>query len=422
MPKRAFIGGEDGKARRVTKMYVGVDDTAKKVQRGYIGVGGVARPFFFGGELTYYGEISPINQKRYDLAATAIGDHALIGGGRYHDDGTTVTSYTDVYNKDFTKGTAIYGYGRHCLSATHNDKYAMFGGGYSGTSTGYPSDTVWAFNEELQRVGATSFPIDVGLGAATYFNGYAIFSPVDGDSGSSSAADVSDWFCAYNNNLVRTRVNTYVMEASQLGTLGDWLFVGEGANVNYGSDNVYRYDYETDVYDKDFVRKTTMNITSDKRGNYVFATVGRSNAQRKMLLVAGGNGDPEGEIWEDPVASDVVDVIYPTLSRGTPIRLRDARTGFHGVDVEDFAVFLGGCYYEDDPEGEVRYYTRWRHSVEVFDDLLLRYHPDDMLYARTDHAVTVFNDSILVAGGQGTTSTTYFSYTPINSVEVYKVL
>ena len=58
MAKKAYIG-VDGVARKVKKMYVGVDGAARKIKKGYIGVGGVARPFWTGGELAYYGKITP---------------------------------------------------------------------------------------------------------------------------------------------------------------------------------------------------------------------------------------------------------------------------------------------------------------------------------------------------------------------------
>lgn len=83
-------------ARKVKKGYVGVDSKARKIKKAYIGVGGVARPCWSGGELSYYGTITPLSVARYYLAATTVGDYALFGGGigNNYSAFSTVDAYT----------------------------------------------------------------------------------------------------------------------------------------------------------------------------------------------------------------------------------------------------------------------------------------------------------------------------------------
>jgi hypothetical protein len=80
MSKAAYVG-VGGTARKVTKGYAGVGGVARKIKKGYIGVGGVARPFWSGGELAYYGTITPLSVARGSLAGASNGDFALFAGG-----------------------------------------------------------------------------------------------------------------------------------------------------------------------------------------------------------------------------------------------------------------------------------------------------------------------------------------------------
>ena len=94
MAKKAYIG-VGGVARKVKKGYLGVDGTARKVKKAYIGIGGVARPCWSGGELAYYGAITALSMGRCGLAATTVGDYALFGGG--YNGSSTLYSTVDAY-------------------------------------------------------------------------------------------------------------------------------------------------------------------------------------------------------------------------------------------------------------------------------------------------------------------------------------
>ena len=95
MTKKAYIG-VNGIARKIKKGYVGIDNLSRKIKKAYIGVGGIARPFWSGGELTYYGTITPLSQDSYNLAATSIEGYALFGGGNIY--GNSFYSIVDTYD------------------------------------------------------------------------------------------------------------------------------------------------------------------------------------------------------------------------------------------------------------------------------------------------------------------------------------
>lgn len=80
MAKGAYIGIA-GKARKIKKGYIGVAGKARKIKKAYIGIGGVARPCWNGGEVTYYGAITPLSVSRYRIAAASVGDYAIFAGG-----------------------------------------------------------------------------------------------------------------------------------------------------------------------------------------------------------------------------------------------------------------------------------------------------------------------------------------------------
>ena len=127
MTKAAYIG-VDGKARKIKNGYVGVNGRARKIKKAYVGVGGVARPCWGGGELSYYGTITPLSQARASLAATTVGGYALFGGGS--DSGRT--SVVDAYNSALTRSTPTgLSQAREYLAATTVGDYALFGGGYN---------------------------------------------------------------------------------------------------------------------------------------------------------------------------------------------------------------------------------------------------------------------------------------------------
>ena len=136
MTKKAYIG-VNGIARKIKKGYVGINNIARKIKKAYIGVGGIARPFWSGGELTYYGTITPLSQYRTNLSATSIGGYALFGGGgQFFSYTYSSSSVVDAYDSNLTRSTpTALSQARYGLSATSIEGYALFGGGRSSPSS-----------------------------------------------------------------------------------------------------------------------------------------------------------------------------------------------------------------------------------------------------------------------------------------------
>ncbi|MDR0473236.1 MAG: hypothetical protein LBH43_06155 [Treponema sp.] len=72
--------GVSNVARKAAKIYVGINGIARKVSKAYIGVNNIAKCFWKEASLTW-STPTALSVARYGLAATAVGNYALFGGG-----------------------------------------------------------------------------------------------------------------------------------------------------------------------------------------------------------------------------------------------------------------------------------------------------------------------------------------------------
>lgn len=148
----------------------------------------------FNSSLTANTNISNLNARASEFAATTIGAYALFGGGRYSSTlQTSVTSYT----ASLTRGTpTALSLGRYYLRATTVGDYALFVGGCKNSSTSY--DTVDVYDSALTRTTATALSQKRHAVAATSIGTFAIIA--SGLSGSSMTKVVD----VYDTSLTRT--------------------------------------------------------------------------------------------------------------------------------------------------------------------------------------------------------------------------
>lgn len=279
MAKKALLT-IDGAYCKIKKGFLTADGVYNKVKKAFITIGGVYRPCWSSDEVVYYGRITNLSNKKtglvgamvgnyalfgggrgypdedgndvffytveaYDasltkrsppnlnedgvgMAATTLGDNALIGGGCYwYDDGTYVHHSTvNVYNKSLTKSAnkSLY-ISRTSLGATTAGNYAFFAGGVTYVQPEYAEyeddtyyTTVDAFNTSLTRSNPTE--LDEGrnrLAGATAGN-YAIFGGGDKLYGGKTYAN------AYDQSLTRTIISStefgpyaYIYNAASVG-------------------------------------------------------------------------------------------------------------------------------------------------------------------------------------------------------------
>ena len=373
--------GGYGVARKIKKGYVGIENTARKIKKAYIGIGGVARPCWSGGELAYYGAITPLSQGRYQLAATTVGNYALFGGGEnsagYH-------NIVDAYDTSLTRTTAANMSGsRYQLAATTVGNYALFGGGKKSSTN---LSTVDAYDTSLAKTTPTALSQARSLLSATKVGNYALF----GGGQTSNALNTVD---AYNASLTRSSPTALSNARMRLTAtaVGDYALFGGGYNNGYQA--------TVDVYNSSLTKSTTTNL-SVIRDTLAATTVGN------YALFAGGQ---TGSGYNVSYVS-TVDVYDSSLTKSTATDLSVARQYLSAATVGDFALFGGGT------NGSGYAYV---NTTDAYDKSLTRTTPATLSVRTTYLAATTVGNYALFGGGQQTTNGSSSSYSSV--VDAYTV-
>ena len=297
MAKKAYIG-VDGVARKVKKMYVGVDGAARKIKKGYIGVGGVARPFWTGGELAYYGKITPPTST-YSYSPTAsVGKYGLFfGGDKIVDayDSSLTHSNPAQLNENNSEGTATtvgdyaivarisaeaYSsslvksiitnltdgpspYYRGMFTAATVGNHALFGGGtLQGRGV---TSTVDVYDSSLTHSIATQLSLARSALKAVSVGNYVLFAGGTTDAASSSVATV-DWYDSSLTKGIATNLSAEKFNMVNISHGEYGLFLG-GTNKNATS--VMTVDVYTTSLTKvsvDNISNTANNMNKDSAG------------------------------------------------------------------------------------------------------------------------------------------------------------
>lgn len=388
-------GAEHGSvARKVKKLYCGVDGVARKVKRAYVGVGGVARLWWSGGELGYYGTATPLSIARWQLAATTVGDYALFAGGRY---GTvsgleSLTAVTDAYNKSLTRITApSLATAKHEHSAATTGNYAIFAGGDIGANGNERVKTLDAYDASLTRVTATSLRGRKCYIAATRLGNYAIFAggvkEVSDEDSATMYSPYSLYADAYDTSLTRTSLTNLKQRKGYLSatTVGDYAIIGPG-RVNSST-----LTNSVDAFNSSLTRSDPTAMTNAVE-NYAATTVGD--------YALFGGGGTSGAI-------STVTTYDTSLTRGLATDLSTGKYWHEAVTVGDYALFGPGVY------GTSLGHTN--NVVDAYDKSLTRSIPTNTSITRRNYAAASIGDYALFAGGN------LSNKSPQDAVDVYSV-
>ena len=340
---------------------------AHKVKKAWIGVAGIARLFFGGGELSYYGTATALGAARNNMGATSIGNYALFAGGS-GSSATTVYSTVYAYDKALTQSapTAL-STARSGSAATSVGEYAIFAGGQKNTSR---FNVVNAYDKALTRSTPTALSDKLGGIGATTVGDYAIFAGgTNEDSGMSNAVNV------YDTSLTKSK-KTLSSSIGHMGatTTGDYALFAGGLKYNYSS-----YNPHTTViaFDKSLTMSapTELSVTKSKTGA---TTVG------DYAIFAGGyTGD--GDAF-----TAVVDVYNKSLTRFIAEELSVARMTF-ATTIGDYALFAGGAFGSGVED-----------AVDVYDSSLTHTISTPLSTPRGGLAATSIENYALFAGGSTT--------------------
>lgn len=338
---------------------------ARRIKKAYIGIGGIARPWFTGGELAYYGKATNLSAARYWFDATTVGDYALFGGGSTGSDSAVV----DAYTKSLTRSTpTVLSLARYGLTAVTVGDYGLFCGGiYSGTSGTSVTGTVDAYDKSLTRssptwIGFTSYELtSVAIGE------YAIIA--GGSNFTKSLSAVT----AYDKSLTRLTSVTHLSYITQnfaaVKVGGYALFAGgyyEDGSGNYGYRNIVT------VYNESLTKSSASNL-SVSRCNLAGAVIGR------YAIFAGG--DSASYTYASNVDTYDISLTHTTLD-DLPL----GRRYLGAATLGDYAIFGPGQGYTDG-------------DVDIYDGSLVRTSGTNFSANNYKYSTTVVGDYALFGGG-----------------------
>lgn len=346
--------------------------------------------------LLYCGLADALVANRIHLAATTVGDYALFGGGHKYTAGSTTSptrySYVDTYDKSLTKSTATnLSVARGSLAATAVGNYALFGGGGkgSGSGAGY-SNVVDSYDTSLSRGTVEGLSVARQALAATTVGDYALFG--GGYDGSVRLTTLD----AYDTSLTRTAPTELSVARNGLvaTTVGGYALFGGGYDGSTYSAIVDAYDTSltrsnptelsvgrqslaatevggyalfgggysgsiskvVDAYDTSLTRSapTTLSTTRD---NIVATTV-----SGKYALFAGGRASTSysGNIGNS--YSKVVNAYDTALTMSTTTSITNSRAIAAATSIGDYALFGGG----HKPYSSGNYYYTYYGDVDVY--------------------------------------------------------
>ena len=380
-------------ARKIKKMYIGVNGIARKIKKAYIGVNGIARLFWSGsGEPKKYGTTQALSSARIRIGATSVGDYALFAGGGTSTSTSKQTTTVDTYTSGLTKNTTLTGLttARYVDAAASLGNYAFFVGGLAGSTA---SKVVDIYNGSLSKLtNPTNLSYSACYNAGASNSNYAIFA---GGVSANTDGVSRKYTYAYNSSAQQASSVESLAKARQglaSATVGDYvLFVG-GASSR-----------DVDAYGSSLEKNTNLDVISQTT-----RSMGAASFGDRALFAGGVDGAILGGTKYDRV------YVYDTsLTMTTMIQpLSVARSLPAAVNLGDFVFFTGGA---KDSAGS---YTA-ADTVDAYDSQLTKVVFDGsepLSVARYWHSGTSIGDYALFAGGQGVAGTGI-----VDTVDVYTI-
>ncbi len=327
---------------------------ARRIKKAYIGIGGVARPFWDGAELSYYGTITSLSQARDSLHAASVGNYALFAGGI---NGNTIQKTVDAYNKSLTRSipSELTTGSNAGGAATSTDKYAWFSAGYAAY--------MMCYNASLTRSHFTWYTLD-GCAAAS-IGGYAIFGGGSNVAGTTVYGSVY----AYDESFTQTQLDSLYTARENLAaaSTSKYAFFAGGINVD------------------DEYKSTVVAYNASLTRSYLSTGLSKARAQLAGAgteLYAFFAGGYYGSF------SNVVDAFDNSLTRTVLPTLSGTKRHLAATSLGDFVLFGGGGLN-----------STVRETVDAYDSTLTRTAMTNLSVARQELAATTVGNYAIFAGG-----------------------
>lgn len=302
-------------ARKIKKIYMGINNVAQKMKKAYIGINGIARLWWKKDEVQYYGTATPLKEDRNTMDAATIGKYAIIAGGKVPSDSTNIV---EAYSSSLVKSNlSSLSSAKSEMGSASIGKYALFAGGWTqGSSSTTYHTSVDTYNTSLTKGTASALGIKSACLAGASVKDYALLA--GGCYKQSSTLKNNSTVNTYNTSLTKGSATglssaRYDLTGNSVGNYA--LFAG-----GYVSGPVSTVD----AYDNSLTKIAPASLSRAKY-NFPSAKVG------KYVLFAGGQND-----------NNIVDAYDTSLTRTSPTVLSKARCQLAGASLEDFALFAGG--------------------------------------------------------------------------------
>lgn len=378
-------------ARKVKKIYLGIDNTARKVKKGYIGdTNGLARLFFnnVAKIIKYTGSVTALSAGAQKLAAASNANYALFGGGKT---GSKGSNAVDAYNSTLTRSKPnVLNNAREELAAASAGNYVLFAGGctyyYYGESTKALFSTVDAYNQSLTKSTPTALSNARHLLSGASIGGYALFAggydyvnPSRTDPSITMFSKVD----AYNASLTRISASSLGSGRSDMAstTIGNYALFAGGVYLTRSDASALKYyrNY-VDAYNTSLTRTNATTLSVGRRG--LAAAVAGDYA-----LIAGGQ---QSEASTDVVAT--VDAYNKSLTRSTPTALSLKRMWMGAASLAGSAIFGGGSIGSPIDD--------WcKAVVDIYDSSLTRTTGKSLSRVRARMAACTIGNYAIFAGG-----------------------
>ena len=143
----------------------------------------------------------------YDVKGTTVGEYILFAGGKTSGNSSSYSALStiNVYNNSLTRTTITsLSVRRYAHAATKAGNYALFAGGYTGTSYDTASNTVDAYNSSLTRISAPNLTKSVVHVQSCTLDDYALIG--SGLASSNGGGIYTKTMQAYDSTLTKTNV------------------------------------------------------------------------------------------------------------------------------------------------------------------------------------------------------------------------
>lgn len=310
-------------ARKVKKMYVGIDNIAHKVIKGYIGVGGVARPFFAPGA-EYYGQINSLSKARLPLGVSFLNNQYAVFSNQASFSGSgslqSGSKNVDIYNTSLTHSVVENIVGRADAGGGVTSDYVIYAGGNNdieSTSTITYCNSSFTFSQKSTGLSNEGYDF-----ACTSFNNYVFLAGGLWKTEDNSGA-LNKIITISNSLSVSSR---YTMPTQVFG-------MGAAASNNYalmGGGRSYTSGYQDAVYGYNTsMSRITVPDLSTARESLVGGCVGDN------ILFCGGSTGSDS-------LSNVVDAYSSSLTKITMSNLPQSLQYMSYSPLSTSGIFFGG--------------------------------------------------------------------------------